>query len=233
MGILTAWVERSYIGAGGRGLRRMASSGRCVLAGRIVWFYLGKLLWPAPPLLFIYPRWDGRRGASGYLWLFLGGCSRSWGPLCLYPAAGRGPPWLAPCSSSARCFPRWVSSTSTPSSSSYVADHFQYSRLLRPLRLGGRRQPGAGCSDRIRGRRRAAAASQALAAAVLAVVLTALGWCAWRESGHYRHAGVLLSKSNILCSGGTLPAGWRETIWARTSRPTPGGCPRPSAQYEE
>ena len=29
---------------------------RCLLAGRVFWFYLGKLVWPAN-LIFIYPRW--------------------------------------------------------------------------------------------------------------------------------------------------------------------------------
>src|SRR5215218_7268360 len=30
---------------------------RFMIAGKVTWFYLGKLLWPHP-LVFIYPRWD-------------------------------------------------------------------------------------------------------------------------------------------------------------------------------
>ncbi len=33
---------------------------RCLLAGRVIWFYLGKLFWPTH-LLFIYPRWGINR----------------------------------------------------------------------------------------------------------------------------------------------------------------------------
>jgi protein O-mannosyl-transferase len=57
-GLLTAWVERTHIGAQGAEFS-ISFLERCLIAGRVVWFYLGKLLWPAE-LIFSYPRWDVR-----------------------------------------------------------------------------------------------------------------------------------------------------------------------------
>ncbi|MBI5689681.1 MAG: tetratricopeptide repeat protein [Verrucomicrobia bacterium] len=56
MGLLSAWVERRVIGADGAEFA-LSFPQRAVLAGRIVWFYLGKLFWPGE-LVFIYPRWQ-------------------------------------------------------------------------------------------------------------------------------------------------------------------------------
>ena len=41
---------------------------RCLIAGRAIWFYLGKLFWPAD-LIFIYPRWHVSQ-AAGWQYLF-------------------------------------------------------------------------------------------------------------------------------------------------------------------
>jgi len=54
-GLLTSWVERTFIGAQGADFTLNLLE-RCLLAGRVIWFYLGKLVWPAD-LIFIYPRW--------------------------------------------------------------------------------------------------------------------------------------------------------------------------------
>jgi tetratricopeptide (TPR) repeat protein len=55
-GLFTAWVERALIGAQGAPFEFTLAQ-RFLLAGRVIWFYLGKLIWPAD-LLFIYPRWE-------------------------------------------------------------------------------------------------------------------------------------------------------------------------------
>ena len=61
-GLFTAWGERKFLGAEGAAYD-LTLLQRCLLAGRVVWFYLGKLFWPAR-LMFIYPRWE----VSASLW---------------------------------------------------------------------------------------------------------------------------------------------------------------------
>ena len=55
MGLVTVWLERHHVGAQGMDWQLSALQ-RIVIAGRALWFYLGKLVWPTN-LTFIYPRW--------------------------------------------------------------------------------------------------------------------------------------------------------------------------------
>jgi tetratricopeptide (TPR) repeat protein len=66
MGLLTAWVERTFIGASGRDFN-LTFTERLLLAGRVPWFYAAKLVWPAD-LTFTYPRWKIDPAA---LWQYL------------------------------------------------------------------------------------------------------------------------------------------------------------------
>jgi protein O-mannosyl-transferase len=54
-GLFTAWVEERLIGAQGSEYNYTLIE-RGLIAGRVIWFYLGKLFWPAE-LVFVYPRW--------------------------------------------------------------------------------------------------------------------------------------------------------------------------------
>jgi protein O-mannosyl-transferase len=68
MGLFSAYVEKKYVGAEGAGFT-LTLLERSLLAGRVVWFYLGKLIWPAD-LIFIYPRWTVNAAAPSQ-WIFL------------------------------------------------------------------------------------------------------------------------------------------------------------------
>ncbi len=66
-GLFSAWVEKTHLGADGAEFA-LGPAQRLLLAGRIPWFYLGQLLWPAD-LVFIYPRWTVDAGAvAAWLW---------------------------------------------------------------------------------------------------------------------------------------------------------------------
>jgi tetratricopeptide (TPR) repeat protein len=56
MGLFTVWVEKHFAHAAGSGWA-FSFLERSLIAGRAVWFYLGKLAWPHP-LMFVYPRWE-------------------------------------------------------------------------------------------------------------------------------------------------------------------------------
>lgn len=56
VGLFTGWVEKVHVGATGADFE-LSWAQRWLLAGRISWFYAGKLLCPQN-LMFIYPRWE-------------------------------------------------------------------------------------------------------------------------------------------------------------------------------
>lgn len=121
-GAITAWVERKLIGAEGAGFE-MSLVERGLLAGRVIWFYLSKLFWPAN-LIFNYPRWQIDPGvwwqwlfpvaALAVLVLFWGLRSKTRGPLAgwlLFVGT------LVPVLGFLNVYPFVYS---------FVADHFQY-----------------------------------------------------------------------------------------------------------
>jgi tetratricopeptide (TPR) repeat protein len=72
MGLLAMWWERFHQGTEGQ-MFAVGSLARLLVASRAIWFYAGKLVWPAH-LAFSYPRWNvspGNPGAYGWLVLTL------------------------------------------------------------------------------------------------------------------------------------------------------------------
>jgi tetratricopeptide (TPR) repeat protein len=170
-GVMTAWMERTFIGARG-GAYAMTLAKRFLVAGRAPWFYLGKLVWPAG-LSFIYPHWniDGR-DARQYLYpsavlavlavLFLLR-NRSRGPLAaalLYLGT------LSPALGFVSVYPFIYS---------YVADHFQYMAAAAAISAGC---AGLTIAAGRLGRAGRAASMAAAAAAVAALAVLTVRQCA-------------------------------------------------------
>jgi protein O-mannosyl-transferase len=123
LALVTAWLERTHVGASGPDWA-LSVLDRCLIAGRALWFYAGKLLWPAN-LTFIYPRWQVDPGVW-WQWLF---------PLTaavmvtilwsLRERIGRGP-LAAVLFFAGTLFPALGFANVYPMRYSFVADHFQY-----------------------------------------------------------------------------------------------------------
>ena len=131
-GAITHHLERTQVGAEGADWV-LAFPARIVLAGRIVWFYLGKLVWPHP-LVFIYPRWVPEP-ASALSWLpaagVVGLLAAAWG---LRARFGRLP-FASIAYFIVSLAPALGFFTVYPMRYSWVADHFQYLASLGPIVL--------------------------------------------------------------------------------------------------
>ena len=66
-GLVTVWAERKLFRAEGAEFE-FSLIERCLIAGRAIWFHLGKLFWPAN-LTFMYPRWKISQ-AVGWQYLY-------------------------------------------------------------------------------------------------------------------------------------------------------------------
>ena len=172
-GLFTAWVERHLLGAEGADYA-LGFLARCLIAGRVVWFYLGKLLWPAN-LIFIYPHWEiSAHDARAYL--FPLGLLAVLAALWLRRGRSRGP-LAAALFFVGTLFPALGFFNAYPFRYSYVADHFQYLASLGLFALAG-----AGWS-----RLRPRAWAQTAAALILAV----FSLLTWRQSRPYRDLATL------------------------------------------
>ncbi len=176
-GWLTAWMERKFIGAQGADFQ-FSIIERCLIAGRDIWFYLGKLGWPAD-LIFIYPRWHVNHTVW---WQYL------------FPAAAlalvgvllwRG--WRGPLAALlffvGTLFPALGFFNVYPFRFSFVADHFQYLASLGPLTLAAVGLSAA--AGFIRERR------PIVKPLMCAALLLALGTLTWKQCALYADAQTL------------------------------------------
>jgi len=179
VGLVTAWVERTYVGARGEAFA-MGILERFLVAGRATWFYLGKLAWPSD-LVFLYPRWSLDTGAA-WQYLFPLGLFAVLGALFLLRGRGRGA-LAAALLYVGTLFPALGFVDVYPFVFSFVADHFQY--LAAALGLSA---AAAGLSL-LAARLPARAAGAAPAAAALLVAL--LAFLSWRQCANYSDVEVL------------------------------------------
>lgn len=132
-GLVTAHFEQELIGAQGADFD-LSLVQRCLLAGRVFWFYLGKLAWPVE-LVFIYPRWTVDASVF-WQWLFpVGGLALLCG-LIWWQRRSRGP-LAATLLFGGTLFPVLGFVNVFPFLFSYVADHFQYLASLPVFALAG------------------------------------------------------------------------------------------------
>jgi tetratricopeptide (TPR) repeat protein len=179
-GLLTAWVERKFIGAEGPEFA-LTLVERFLVAGRAVWFYLGKLVWPAD-LMFFYPRWHVT-SAEWWQYLYPLGAAAALAALCLLARKRRGPLAGALIFGGA-LFPALGFFSAYPFVYSYVADHFQY-----VASLGIIVPVVSGLASLVRpGTRR-------LAAVGACAVLAALGALTWQQCGMYRDIETLFQET--------------------------------------
>jgi tetratricopeptide (TPR) repeat protein len=183
LGLLTVWIEKHNVGARGPDWA-LTFFERVLIAGRALWFYAGKLLWPTR-LTFIYPRWEVN-AAQAWQWLFpaaaLGVVAALWfwrGRL------GRGP-LTAVLFFAGTLFPALGFFNVYPMRFSFVADHFQYLASTGLIALAAEGM-SRGAQRWIAGRGSAVWIRFGIAAPVLAL----LAVLTWRQCGVYRDLETL------------------------------------------
>jgi tetratricopeptide (TPR) repeat protein len=131
-GLFSSWVEKAYVGAQGADFN-LSLAGRALVAGRAIWFYVGKLAWPAG-LNFIYPRWTV--DASDWRqWLFPLGAVAAVAALWALRRRSRAP--LAACLIFVgSLFPALSFVNLYGARYSWVWDHWQYLPDLSLIGLG-------------------------------------------------------------------------------------------------
>jgi tetratricopeptide (TPR) repeat protein len=169
LGLLTAWMEKHHVGAQGAEWS-LTFADRCLIAGRALWFYAGKLVWPAH-LTFIYPRWV-IEPAGWWQWLFpvatIGVVAGLW---LARRRIGKGP-LVAVLFFAGTLGPALGFVNVYPMRYSFVADHFQYLAGVGLITL-------------------CAAGLARIPRVIPATLVVLLGALTWQQAGIYRNPETL------------------------------------------
>jgi protein O-mannosyl-transferase len=166
-GLLTAWVEKKFIHAEGAAFD-FSIVERFLIAGRAIWFYLGKLFWPVD-LIFINPRWNV---SQAVWWQYLSPAAALGLLVLLWRLRWRGA-LAASLFFVGTLFPALGFFNVYPFRYSLVADHFQYLAALGPFTL-------AAVGLNAWGRK-----------PLIVVLLLTLAVLTWRQCGMYANAETL------------------------------------------
>jgi tetratricopeptide (TPR) repeat protein len=123
LGLTTVWLEKYHVGAQGEEWA-LSFVDRVLVAGRALWFYAGKLVWPYE-LTFIYPRWQIDAGAWWQYLFPLAAVAVIFILWLLRQRLGKGP-LVAVLFFAGTLFPALGFFDVYPMRFSFVADHFQY-----------------------------------------------------------------------------------------------------------
>ncbi|MGA2508436.1 MAG: tetratricopeptide repeat protein [Chitinispirillaceae bacterium] len=178
-GLITLYVERTHIGTRGPEFE-FSLIERCLIAGRALWFYLGKIFLPVN-LIFTYPRWSVSRGIWWH-YLFPAAALMAGYILWAMRKVGRAPaavffyftamllPYLGFLSLFAFRY-------------SFAADHYQYLAAIGPIVIG------VGLIEMVLGSVRGG--YRLLKTSVSVILLLTLGMLSWKQSRMYSNAETL------------------------------------------
>ncbi|MFH1278608.1 MAG: tetratricopeptide repeat protein [Candidatus Eisenbacteria bacterium] len=181
MGTLTGWMEKNVVGAVGADWDYSFVE-RLLVAGRALWFYLGKLLVPVN-LAFNYPMWTIDEG-SVVAWTMPAAAVLAGALLFAYRnRIGRGP-LVAALFFGGTLFPALGFIDVYPMRYSFVADHFQYLACIGPFAL-----VAAAAATRLAGagRRLPAGETPGGIYAIGAAIVIVLGALTWRQAVPYEN----------------------------------------------
>ena len=132
LGSVTASIETHQLHASGEEWA-LSLVQRCLVAGRALWFYAGKLLWPRQ-LAFIYPRWEIDASVAWQYSFPLAALVVLIVLWLLRSRIGKGP-LVAALFFAGTLVPALGFFNVYPFLFSYVADHFQYLACIGPITL--------------------------------------------------------------------------------------------------